>query len=165
MARRDCAVCGRDFYAKPRLLALGHARHCSRVCANIGVRKGKEVECSTCRRLVYRDPRSLARSRSGKFFCSKRCQTLWRNQTYVGEKHANFNNGRAAYRNILVRTGRGRVCEVCKTNDVRVLQAHHIDRDRSNNTPDNLAWLCMNCHFLVHHYDVGRDRGLLKPRS
>ena len=165
MSWKDCAVCRKEFYAKPRLLALGHARHCSRTCANIGVRKGKEVTCYTCGKTVYRSPRDLDRSKSSKYFCDKRCQTLWRNATFVGERHGNFNNGRAAYRNILARTGRKQICEICKTKDKRVLQAHHIDRDRTNNKETNLAWLCLNCHFLVHHYDVGRDRGLLKTRS
>jgi hypothetical protein len=165
MAVRSCAVCAKEFYAKPRLLALGHARHCSRACANIGVRKGKEVKCSTCDTVVYKSPRDLVRSRSKKYFCNKHCQTLWRNRTFVGERHGNFNHGRAAYRNILKRTGREEMCVLCKTIDTRILQAHHIDRDRKNNKPENLTWLCLNCHFLVHRYDVGRDRGLLKVRS
>lgn len=153
------------YYAKPWHIKKGWARYCSRACANIGVRKGKEVKCSVCKKVVYRGPRDLLRSKSEKFFCSKHCQALWRNHTYVGELHGNFNNGRAAYRNILMRTGRKRICQVCATTDVRILQAHHIDRGRTNNKPANLAWLCLNCHFPVHHYDVGRDRGLLKPRS
>ena len=165
MARVDCAVCSKNFYAKPWLMALGQARYCSRTCANIGVRKGKQVICSTCGKGIYRSPRDLQRSKSSKYFCDKRCQTLWRNTTFVGELHGNFNNGRAAYRSILTRTGRERICELCRTKDTRILQAHHIDRDRTNNKTSNLAWLCLNCHFLVHHYDVGRDRGLLVERS
>lgn len=161
----NCEVCSKQFYAQPWRRAIGHSKHCSRACANVGVRKGKEVQCFMCKKTVYRTPKDIQRSRSGKFFCDKRCQTLWRNQTYVGEMHGNFNNGRAAYRNILTRTGRERMCELCRTTDVRILQAHHIDRDRTHNKAANLAWLCLNCHFLVHHYDVGRERGLLKSPS
>ena len=161
----NCAVCSKEYYAKPWHVKIGWARHCSRVCANIGVRKGKEVKCAICDKDIYRSPKMLKRSKSAKYFCSKHCQTLWRNTTFVGEMHGNFNNGRAAYRNILARTGRERICEICRTSDTRILQAHHIDRDRTNNKAENLVWLCLNCHFLVHHYDVGRDRGLLITRS
>lgn len=30
------------------------------------------------------------------------------------------------------------------------LNTHHIDGDRENNNPDNLALLCANCHGMVH---------------
>jgi len=165
MARVHCAVCGKEYYAKPWHLSRGWAKYCSRACASAGARKGKEVKCATCNKMIYRGPRDLKRSKSSHYFCDKRCQTLWRNQTFVGELHGNYKNGHAAYRSILARTGRARICAVCGTTDIRILQVHHIDRDRLNNKPPNLAWLCLNCHFLVHHYDVGRDRGLLKPRS
>lgn len=165
MAKARCAVCEKEFYAKPWHLRKGWSKHCSRACANIGVRRGQEVECATCGKKIYRSPKDLARSKSSKYFCNKHCQTLWRNKTFVGELHGNYKSGRAAYRSILSRTNRARTCEVCATKDARILQVHHIDRNRTNNKTSNLAWLCLNCHFLVHHYDVGRDRGLLKARS
>ena len=44
------------------------------------------------------------------------------------------------------------VRRLCKTVDTRVLAVHHIDGNKKNNVVDNLAWLCNNCHHLVHHY-------------
>src|SRR3989344_2956539 len=164
MTHVSCAVCGKEYYAKPWHLKIGWAKYCSRACTNIGVRKGKEVKCSICGKAIYRQPKDLLRSKSEKYFCSKHCQTLWRNHTFVGELHGNYKSGRAAYRSILSRTERERICQLCRTDDTRLLQVHHIDRDRTNNKTMNLAWLCLNCHFLVHHYDVGRDRGLLVER-
>jgi predicted HNH restriction endonuclease len=43
---------------------------------------------------------------------------------------------------------------------------HHIDKDRTNNTLKNLAWLCHNCHYLVHHDKLEMQRFLksLKPQ-
>ena len=165
MARVNCAVCDKEYYAKPWHLLKGWAKYCSRTCMHQGIKKGKEVKCAICSKTVYRGPRDLERSKSTKYFCSKHCQTLWRNHTYVGELHGNFKDGNAAYRNILTRSGRKRMCQLCHLEDTRVLQVHHIDRDRTNNKTSNLAWLCVNCHFLVHHYDEGRDRGLLIARS
>jgi len=35
----------------------------------------------------------------------------------------------------------------------KVIIVHHIDKNRKNNKLSNLAWLCRNCHFLVHHHE------------
>ena len=171
MARRrtrvtvTCRQCKKTFTAKPSHIAMGFGKFCSRLCSSLSQKTGKEVSCDICNKKVYRIPKYLVGSKSGKYFCTKSCQTLWRNQLYVGERHANWKHGRAAYRSVLGRAKRERVCEICNTDDRRILTVHHKDRNRTNNNLDNLAWLCHNCHFLVHRYDVGRDRGLLRPRS
>lgn len=51
-----------------------------------------------------------------------------------------------------------KICTLCKTEDSRILAVHHIDKNRRNNDLKNLIWLCHNCHFLVHHYDVEREK-------
>lgn len=51
-----------------------------------------------------------------------------------------------------------KICRLCKTKDIRVLAVHHIDKNRKNNKISNLAWLCHNCHLLVHHYDAERNK-------
>jgi hypothetical protein len=40
-------------------------------------------------------------------------------------------------------------CCICRE-DGKGVQIHHIDGDRSNNSPDNLAVLCLEHHRLVH---------------
>ena len=55
------------------------------------------------------------------------------------------------YREALLRSKRKKVCEHCGIADLRVLIAHHIDENRKNNSLENLAWVCHNCHFLIHH--------------
>lgn len=91
------------------------------------------------------------RSKSGKYFCSKSCQTLWRNTVYSGEKNKNWINGIRTYRNILIKSGVPPACFLCKIADARVLCVHHRDHQRTNNNVRNLIWLCFNCHYLVHH--------------
>ncbi len=46
------------------------------------------------------------------------------------------------------------------------MAVHHIDEDHNNNELGNLAWLCHNCHHLVHHDNVERQRflALIKMR-
>jgi excisionase family DNA binding protein len=38
---------------------------------------------------------------------------------------------------------------------------HHIDRDRENNSKENLVLLCANCHYGLHHHlwDIGELNG------
>lgn len=48
--------------------------------------------------------------------------------------------------------GRGRV------------QRHHIDSDRLNNQPDNIAFLCVRHHNDAHRASDGRIGGGARPR-
>jgi hypothetical protein len=54
-----------------------------------------------------------------------------------------------------------RVCKLCGIKDLRILAAHHIDRNTENNKVDNLIWLCHNCHYLIHH-DVNEEKKLME---
>ena len=131
----------------------GQGKFCSPECQYIAARKGKVVNCAVCGKGVYRKPHLLKLSQSGKYFCSKSCQTIWRNSEYIGSKHANWKDGRYAYRSVLTRHKVPQQCKLCGTIDARVLAVHHIDQNRKNNAVDNLAWLCHNCHHLVHHHE------------
>ncbi len=139
------------FYTKPSYILRGWGQFCSIKCRSKAQLKGKLVNCAICKKNIYRSPRMISHSKSGKYFCSKSCQTLWRNSTYVGEKSANWINGEKAYRNILLRTGKKIICAICKISDRRILTAYHKDHQRKNNKIENLIWLCLNCHYLAHH--------------
>lgn len=167
MASLTCVTCKKEFKRKPSLIRRGGGQFCSNACHYVASRTGQNVQCGTCGKEIYRKPRLLRMAKTKNYFCNKSCQTIWRNNVYSGPNHKSWKHGRssAASRSALTRTMREKICELCRTKDVRLLAVHHVDRNRANNSADNLAWLCHNCHFLVHHYDVGRDRGLLKPRS
>lgn len=49
---------------------------------------------------------------------------------------------------------RGWECEHCNKSEWYgkpiPLECHHIDKDRTNNSEDNLQLLCRNCHFWIH---------------
>ena len=146
----NCKTCGKEFCVKPSHLARCWGKFCSIPCKIQTQLQGAWVVCSTCGKKVYLSPKSLARSESGKYFCTKSCQTLWRNNTYAGEKSPNWTDGKSAYRKILIRNGVIPECWLCKTKDKRVLSVHHKDHNRINNDVKNLVWPCFNCHHLVH---------------
>lgn len=148
-----CQKCAKEFKAKNYWLKKGFGKFCSSGCQYSAARHGKEVPCDICGSVIYKQRKAIQGSKSGKFFCSKTCQTKWRNQLYIGELHKNFKTGVSGYRGVLERNNVPKVCRLCSTTDERVIIAHHIDKDRSNNALKNLAWLCNNCHFLVHHYE------------
>src|SRR3989338_949204 len=148
----NCKICNKIFYAKPFWLAKGYGVYCSKECHYSGIRKGKKMPCDICGKETYKQLKQLENSKSGKFFCNKSCQTVWRNQEFIGSKHANWKTGRHAYRSVLSRNKINKICTLCKTKDTRVLAVHHIDKNRTNNTVSNLAWLCHNCHHIVHHH-------------
>jgi hypothetical protein len=158
MVAVSCKKCGTKFFAKPSHIKYGYAKYCSKECHHAGMKTGTTETCHQCGKKVYRAPRMADRTKSGFYFCGKSCQTQWRNQLYIGDKHANYKDGEASYRSILGRHGVKKACNLCKTKDFRVIAVHHIDHNRKNNSVENLTYLCHNCHHLVHRYPQERER-------
>ena len=155
---KKCLICNKEFYTKPFFVKNGAGKYCSRECHYQGLKKGKIVKCFKCKKKIYRSPKSIKSSKSGKFFCSKSCQTKWRNQEFIGSKHSNWTGGRYSYRSVLGRNKIPKICCLCKNKDIRVMAVHHVDHNRKNNEVENLVWLCHNCHHLVHHYENEREK-------
>lgn len=149
-----CKICSKEFYTKPNFLKKGFGKYCSRKCSSTAIKTGHFVKCDTCNKAIWRTPKDIRSSKSGKYFCSKSCQTLWRNNYFSGIRHPNWKNGEhQEYRKFLIRSGRKICCNNCGINNERILVVHHLDKDRSNNEVDNLIWLCLNCHFLTHNHN------------
>ena len=149
-----CKICNKEFYTKQCYLKHGWGKYCSSECQYKAQIKGKFVNCEICKKKLWRRPRQLNLSKSGKFFCSKSCQMSWKNKVlHVGENHPNWVTGEFSGRGVLKRSERKMICEFCFNSDKRVLAVHHRDHNRKNNKLTNLVWLCHNCHHLVHKYN------------
>src|SRR3989338_1430083 len=151
MPQVQCRVCSEKFYAKPSHIVLGHGKYCSLTCRHKAQLKGRFVGCHICSKEVWRMPKDLSRAKSNKFFCSKKCQTIWRNKLFSGMMHPLWRGGESTYRKRMKEGGIFEQCKRCKINDPRVLAVHHVDKNRKNNDLENLVWLCHNCHFIIHH--------------
>jgi len=160
MIKVQCAHCSKEFLTKKSNLKRGYGKYCSISCGRRGNRRGKTMFCFICGAPIYRAPEKLSRSKSKKYFCGKSCSAVWRNSTRIGNAHPNWKQGKYAYRSILRRNKGLQMCALCGTTDRRVLAVHHIDHNHGNNTLRNLAWLCHNCHHLVHYDSVERQRFL-----
>ena len=155
----QCKTCAKKFYAKPSWLKKGHGKFCSRSCYFESHRTGKVIKCSTCNKSTYKSSKALRGSKSKKYFCSKSCQTVWRNSVaYTGSNHPNWKKGRYTYRRVIEKSNKSKVCVLCESEDKRVLAVHHVDENHLNNSLENLIWLCQNCHFLVHNYDHEKSK-------
>ncbi len=155
MPQVKCQLCNHKFYAKPSWLKRGVGKYCSRKCKHNAQKTGKTVNCFICGKKVYKRKKALLHSKSGKFFCNKSCQTVWRNQEFRGSKHGNWKGGEhIKYREILLKRKIKPICKLCKCNDLRILCAHHLDKNKRNNVIENLIWVCHNCHYLIHNYDI-----------
>ena len=51
---------------------------------------------------------------------------------------------------------KGQPCELCGEYDKK-METHHINMDRTNNSDENLMWLCTSCH-KKEHYKMGRTK-------
>ena len=150
-----CKICKKEFYAKPNWLKRGWGKFCSSKCQHEAQRKGEFVRCEICEKEIWRMPQKLKHSKSGKYFCCKAHQTLWRNRIFSGEKHWNWKNGEnVKYKSILLKNKVKEVCKVCKCDDTRILAVHHLDNNHKNNSLENLVFLCHNCHHLVHFHKI-----------
>lgn len=151
MIKRKCLVCGKTIWIKKSNVKRGWGKYCSKKCQAKTQIRGKWLECDYCGKKIYRTPRDFRKSKSRSFFCSKKCHCSWENEnTRCGENAPNWVAGESAYRQLLKRYGKSEKCRICGITDKRVLVVHHIDSNRKNNKPENLEWLCRNCHCIVH---------------
>lgn len=161
MPSANCKVCKKEFYVRPNHIERGWGKYCSQQCNGKDRRRyGTTVECYICKKEVYKMPAAIAHSKSKKYFCTKKCQTIWRNSmVYIGPMHPNWKDGgERHYRDILKKTKQKEICRLCRTEDKRILAVHHLDHNHRNNNVENLAWLCHNCHYLIHHHEDERKK-------
>ena len=133
----ECGVCGNTFtHISSR---ANKAKYCSRKCYYKSlVNKGSvEYSCQHC------GVKFLGAPSHKRKYCSKKCinkakKDVWA-PSYTTVRKAMLS------RNMLIR------CERCGYNkNSSILGVHHKDRDRNNNSKENLEVLCPNCHSEEH---------------
>ncbi len=161
----SCKQCQITFERRQQAPNL-KSTYCSQQCSNIGRTKAKtyNCSCSMCEKSFYRQKRRII---SNFVFCSRSCQQQASQKIdglptyYAHIHHANQHpstNKHTSGPKRLTRTRRARVkekanhtCQQCSYNTFPICQIHHIDRNRDNNSDDNLILLCPNCHMTDHY--------------
>ena len=84
--------------------------------------------------------------------CSKGCHS-----TLMSRLQTHDSGSSQCYYQRIRRELKPDICEMCGETNCR-LDTHHVDRDHSNNTVENLMVLCVKCHAKLHY--IEDDRGL-----
>lgn len=104
-------------------------------------------ECANCGKEIYRRPSEVAKNISGKFYCSRECGNIAKNQ--FREESGEWLNSHSSYRKRAFQAYPHK-CLVCGWNeDERILEVHHIDENREHNEIENLCILCPTCHRKI----------------
>jgi hypothetical protein len=151
MENTFCDYCRKSFSRKNSQIEKAKTHFCSNKCRYLSRKKGQTFDCFICNKKTYKSPKNIRISKSKNFFCSRQCSTQYLNLTQREAKNPNWKGGESSYRKILSRYITKFKCFLCGVRDPRILVVHHVDKNRKNNLPSNLIWLCRNCHFLVHH--------------
>jgi hypothetical protein len=156
--QRTCAHCCKVFDAlhKKRYTA----KYCSRVCS-IASRRKPLAECPVCGKPVKAHGNvTCSCACANKHFRSGADSPNWR-----GGETGTVKNGinTKEYRRIAFKA-HGKHCAICGYD--RVIDVHHLDGDRTNNSPENLIPLCRNHHAELHTNEFGDEiRELIKKLS
>ena len=142
---KKCEYCGKDFLV--RKAWIDTQKFCSRACSAKSKKKRVTLNCAYCGKEFERIESHLGKSKSGLYFCCRDCKD--KGQQLENGLGLRKETGLYAYREAAMRVYDHK-CAVCGWNlDDRVLEVHHIDSDRSNNTIENLLVLCPICHKFI----------------
>ena len=136
-----CKKCGKDFLRNHGAI---RQKYCSVVCANEGKAIKpliNEINCMVCgkHKIVLR------KQYHNQVTCSRQCAVKYGKMLKYGFDYISVRDYRTEH---LLKNPS---CEICKWNIVpEILEVHHKDRNRSNNTRPNLILVCPNCHSIDH---------------
>jgi len=136
-----CDICKNPIYKRPSQIEKnnGHV-FCSTKCYGISCRK--EIHCFVCNKLIL--------AGLNKKTCSRECAN--KKRTGIKYKIGRPKDKVKSFRILKLKMmkKRGEKCERCNYNKREILQVHHKDRNRNNNSFSNLELICPNCHSEEH---------------
>jgi ribosomal protein L37E len=114
---------------------------CSSACYGISCRK--EIACHVCGKLIL--------AGFNKKTCSRSCAN--KNREGIKYTGARLKDKAIDLRRIKIKLFgiKGKVCERCGYNKSEILQVHHKNRNREDDSIENLEIICPNCHYEEHH--------------
>ncbi len=154
----SCTFCNKRFLKAKRFIL--EKNYCCKDHADKGRQKRIVVSCAYCGKEKDMTLSKRNKSKTKTYFCNRDCQTAAQTWGSGVDYTCNYKDGKQLYRTYALRTYPNE-CAECGYNDyVGVLDVHHIDGDRSNNSIDNLIVLCP-----IHHTMLTRKIAVLEGRK
>ncbi len=158
---QTCKECKEIFQAQLREVNRGNGKYCSLKCSRIGVAKTHlartaeinkpNVECAHCHKMFYKKVSNRNKSKSGLYFCCREHKDI--SQRIGGIKEIqppHYSLGKHCYRDIAFRNYQHQCAKCFYSKIPEILEVHHVDRNRENNSIENLIILCSRCHDEEH---------------
>ena len=140
-----CSVCSRLYTRQKR--QLNQWDTCSIQCTNVAKGNAILYSCDHCENLFFKSKSKVNASKSGKLFCCRTCKDAA--QSYMLEIQPDHYGSGSDYRKKAFKQY-APVCARCDYSNTDALEVHHKDKNRENNSIENLEILCANCHTLTH---------------
>lgn len=139
----NCSQCDKVFYRYPCEIRPGTTNVCcSMKCVGLSKRHGSDIKCFWCGRKFYRRFGEQDAGERENQFCSSPCYFSWRE--YKSAEHVYKKQGGRHIHRIVAESVLGRKL---KKGEV----VHHIDSNKKNNHPNNLAVLpSQSIHSKLH---------------
>ena len=158
---KRCLECNSEFSTRQAEIDRGYGKFCSLSCSSKNHMKKKPPSmvictCANCGKEFQRVKSKMSKSKSGLLFCSRGCKDKAQRIGGISEiqpGHYGTGNGRHSYRKRAFES-HGKFCSDCGFDEYpEVLEVHHKDGDRMNNSTINLIVLCPTCHQIRHFKD------------
>lgn len=157
---KNCLNCNSEFTAPIREINRGNGKFCCMKCS--GEHNGKtrpkpqsNVKCSFCEKMFYMNDSKKKNSKSGLYFCCRdhkdAAQRIGGIKSIMPPHYGTAQpDDNKHYRRIAF-SNKPKKCERCgyDHNEAAII-VHHIDRNRMNDSINNLEVLCANCHAIEH---------------
>jgi len=140
----QCSICNKEIYRRPIQIQNGNV-YCSRKCKGISDRK--DIQCIVCNKTITTKYASKT--------CSRECSNKLRTGTKYDRNQTSNKHKKMFVIKTLLLNKRGNFCQLCKYDNVNVLQVHHIVEKSKGGSDDeeNLLLICPNCHYTIHYGD------------
>lgn len=109
------------------------------------------TNCANCGKEITKPASHLKQSKTGNLYCNRSCSAAKNNSLFKKwENSPKYKNGIRDYRKRKLESVENPKCERCGFDNILALDVHHKDRNRKNNSNENLEILCCNCHRIEH---------------
>lgn len=150
-----CQACGTTFRITTWDATVdGRGNYCSRQCSGAGRRSSIDRESVLASWEQGKSARQIAASIGVSPMTLRRwliAEGIYETRHARGAALPFWNGGTQTYREIAFKRW-GKRCQHCGYDRYEsVIQVHHLDRDRENNSPENVVPLCPTCHAEAHY--------------